>query len=126
MRDIDFLYGQAAKHGEAVGLFAQALLAGPLPWTRMRRVYKLLHLGTRYGSRRLEEACTRALDVDMSDVYRLQRMLEIAHPEVATPRRGKVVPLARFLRPVSQYALPLVARTSKPEGEDRDPGPDHA
>jgi hypothetical protein len=91
-----------------------------------RRVYKLLHLGTRYGSARLEVACTQALDADMTDVYRLERMLGIAHPEVATPRPGKIVPLARYLRPASQYALPLVARTSKPEGEDRDPRPDHA
>jgi transposase len=122
MRDVDFLYEQAARHGESVGLFAQALLAGPLPWTRMRRVYKLLDLGTRYGSVRLEHACARALDADMSNVYRLQRMLELAHPEIATARRGdKVIPLARYLRPASQYALPLVARPSKPEGEDRDP-----
>jgi len=126
MRDVDFLYAQAAKYGESVGLFAQALLAGPLPWTRMRRVYKLLALGTRYGSARLEEACTKALDADMADVHRLQRMLEIAHPEVTTSRRGKVIPLARYLRPASQYALPIVSRTSNPEGEDHDPGPDHA
>ena len=125
MRDIDFLHQQAAKHGEAVGLFAQALLAGPLPWTRMRRVYKLLHLGTRYGSARLEDACNRALDADMTDVRRLQRMLEIAHPELAAPRRGKIIPIPRYLRPASQYALPLVSRNPNPEGEDRDSGHDH-
>lgn len=125
MRDVDFLYAQAAKHGECVGLFAQALLAGPLPWTRMRRVYKLLALGTRYGSTRLEEVCARALDADMADVRRLQRMLEIAHPEVTASRRSNVIPLARYLRPASQYALPLVC-TTKPQGADDDHGHDRA
>jgi hypothetical protein len=125
MRDVDFLYKQAAKHGESVGLFAQALLAGPLPWARMRRVYKLLGLATRYGSTRLEEVCPRALDADMANVRRLQRMLEIAHPEVTASRRGNVIPLARYLRPSSQYALSLDRGTPKPRGETDDPGHDH-
>ncbi len=120
MRDVDFLHKQAAKHGEAAGRYAQALLEGPLPWTRMRRVYKLLGLGTRYGSARLDAVCARALDADMLDVYRLQRMLEIAHPEVTVSRRGNVVPLARYLRSPSQYALPHVHRASKPEGAEDD------
>jgi hypothetical protein len=38
MRDIAYLQGQATACGPAVGRFAAALLAGPLPWTRMRRV----------------------------------------------------------------------------------------
>lgn len=124
MRDLDFLHAQAAKYGEAVGLFAQALLAGPLPWTRMRRVYKLLGLGKRYGPDRLQEACRRALDADMLDVHRLQRMLEIAHPALAPTRRSNVVPLARYLRPASTYALPVVSSNPQPKGPDHDSGHD--
>jgi len=124
MRDLDFLHAQAAKYGEAVGLFAQALLAGPLPWTRMRRVYKLLGLGKRYGPDRLQEACRRALDADMLDVHRLQRMLEIAHPTLAPTRRSKVVLLARYLRPASTYALPVVSSNPQPKGPDHDSGHD--
>ena len=51
MRDIDFLRRRAAQHGEAVGDYADAILEGPLPWTRMRRVYALLGLCRRFGFR---------------------------------------------------------------------------
>lgn len=106
MRDLDFLKRQAGDHGPAVGRFASALLDGPLPWTRMRRVYALLGLAKKYGSARVDEACTVALEADMLDVKRLQRMLEaaqIAH----VPRIAPVIPIARHLRPKEQYRLPL-------------------
>jgi transposase len=118
LRDVDFLEQQARKHGEAVGHFAHALLDGPLPWTRMRRVYRLLGLAKRYGDARLEAACATALAVEMIDVHRLERMLQLSPPPTPTPPRAspKVIPLARFLRPPSQYALPLASREAeKPE-----------
>jgi transposase len=107
-RDTAFLRKKAAEHGEAVGKFAEALLAVPLPWTRMRLVYALLGLCRRFGDARVEETCARALAADMHDFHRLERMLKLAAP--AAPNdgtRGKVVPLARHLRPAAQYALPL-------------------
>lgn len=106
MRDLDFLKRRAAEHGEAVGRYAVALLDSPLPWTRMRTVYALLGLAKRYGDARLNEACATALDVDMIDVYRLRRLLERAAvaPTSAPPR---TLPLARFLRPAEQFALPF-------------------
>ena len=58
-----------------------------------------------------------ALAADMLDVHRLKRMLEqgIVAPPVAPPAR--VIPLARYLRPATQYALPL--RPAAPsEGEE--------
>ncbi len=118
LRDVVFLEQQARKHGEAVGRFAHALLEGPLPWTRMRRVYRLLGLAKRYGDARLETACATALAVEMIDVHRLERMLQLSPPPTPTPPRAspKVIPLARFLRPPSQYALPLASREAeKPE-----------
>jgi len=116
MRDIAFLERQAQKHGKAIGRFAQALLDAPLPWTRMRRVYALLGLAKRYGEARVEEACTTALAIEMFDVHRLERMLKLAPPPSPPPRAPNVIPLARFLRPSSQYALPLASReTEKPE-----------
>ena len=51
------------------------LLAGPLPWTRMRQVYALLGLVKRYGAARVEAACELALAAELFDVYRLRRML---------------------------------------------------
>ncbi len=117
LRDVDALRRQAASYGDAVGRLAAALLDGPLPWTRMRRVYALLGLARRYGAARVNDACTIALAADMLDVHRLKRMLALGQPVSATtPTR--VIPLGRFLRPASQYALPLpVADRSTAEGE---------
>lgn len=119
LRDVAFLEAQAKKHGESIGRFAHALLEGPLPWTRMRRAYALLGLVRRYGEQRVETACTTALAVEMFDVHRLERMLKLAPPPTPPPSSAaKVIPLARFLRPPSQYALPLASReTERPEKE---------
>jgi hypothetical protein len=104
-RDLDFLRRQAAGYGDAVGRFAAALLDGPLPWTRMRRVYALLGLGRKYGAARLDQTCHAALEADMLDVYRLRRMLEL--PSLSEPSTvpAALTATARFLRPKQQYAL---------------------
>ena len=105
-RDIAFLAGQAETQGEAIGRFARALLEGPLPWTRMRRVYALLGLVRRYGGTRVNTACERALANDMMNLKRLERMIQLGLelPDPAAPQ-NPALPPARFLRPVSQYAL---------------------
>lgn len=114
MRDMAFLQRAASSHGEAVGRFAAALLKGPLPWTRMRmrRVYALLGLCKRYGDERVEKTCQVALAAEMYEVHRLERMIKLAAPSPnPDPANSspKVIPLARHLRPASQYALPLGA-----------------
>jgi transposase len=107
LRDVQGLQRQAASHGEAVGRFAAALLDNPLPWTRMRRVYALLGLARRYGHARVNEACAIALAAEMYEVPRLKRMLEQGTAPSATTPPARLAS-ARFLRPASQYALPLV------------------
>src|SRR4029077_14170159 len=87
MRDVEFLARTAGEHGEAIGCYARALLAGPLPWTRMRQVYALLGLTKRYGDARVEQACASALAAEMLDVHRLTRMIKLATPSDATPGR---------------------------------------
>jgi transposase len=114
LRDIGYLAGKAAEHGPSVGRFATLLLEGDLPWTRMRQVYALIGLAKRYGSARLDEACAQALAVEMLDVHRLRRLLEIGPSHTAPPART-VLPFARHLRPASQYALPF---TRTKQGED--------
>ena len=113
MRDLAFLEAQAKKHCEMVGRFAHALLETPLPWTRMRQVYALLGLCKRYGDARVESACATALAVEMFDVHRLERMLKLAPPPTPPPSSPKVIPLARYLRSPSQYALPLASRETE-------------
>ena len=120
LRDIDFIGEQAALHGEEVGAFARALLAGPLPWTRMRRVYSVIGLCKRYGDGRVNEACAVARKVDMLDVRRLGRMLALASPAPppgsASPE--KVIAVSRFLRPSRHYVLtPAATRRNEKEGQ---------
>ena len=121
LRDIHFLKRQAERHGEHIGKWAAILLDGPLPWTRMRRVYALFSLVRKYGDQRVNDACAIALDFQMYDVRRLQRMLTnaTAAPAAPPPAKDKIIPLARYLRPASQYALPL-RPTSRPhtQGDD--------
>ena len=105
-RDLAFFEREAAKHGEAVGLYAKALLSGPLPWRRMRQAKRLLSLATKYGDTRLEETCAIALAAEMIDVHRLERMLVVAlKPSGEPAKSAAVIPIARYLRPPSQYAL---------------------
>lgn len=113
-RDSAFLVRQATSHGTAVGRFAEALLDVPLPWTRMRRVYALLGLAKKYGAERVERACALALDVEMIDVTRLRRLLELGREDLTLPpARDRSPAPSRFLRPTKQYALPLA-----PKGDD--------
>ena len=127
MRDVDFLKRQAERHGPYVGQLAAVILEGPLPWTRMRRVYALLGLVRKYGEARVDEVAATALAFEMHDIRRLQRMLaQGVRPSVSLPAASpKVIPLARYLRPASQYALPLASReipsanpTQGTEGEE--------
>lgn len=109
MRDIHRLEQMAAHHGPAVGTYATRLLEGPLPWTRMRRVYRLLGLVRRYGAERVEQACAQSLALDVVDITRVARMLDRAlesGPEAdrAPRREGNVIQL-RFARDPSEFRI---------------------
>ena len=105
MRDLDRLVTLARTHGPSVGLYAERLLGGPLPWTRMRQVYRLLGYARRYGAERVEAACARALEPDVIDVGLIGRMLERATEAGPSERRpvALVLPL-RFARPETAFA----------------------
>jgi hypothetical protein len=109
---------RAFRSLSAVLLLLVACSHGPLPWTRMRRVYALLGLVKRYGAARVDASCAVALQSEMHDVHRLERMLKRAVPP-PRPQVAQVIPLARYLRPASQYALPLASsEQASTEGED--------
>jgi transposase len=104
-RDVDKLQSIAAGHGEAIGLYAKALLDTPLPWTKMRQVYRLLGLVKKWGVDRVEQACARALEAEAVDVNLVGRMLERAR-EAAEPERrpeSNVVE-GRFARDPSEFS----------------------
>ena len=76
MRDLNALQRKAAAHGTHVGTYATAVLEQrPLPWTKMRQVYRLLGLVRRHGAEAVEDACRRALDAEVIDVGLIERIL---------------------------------------------------
>ena len=107
MRSPDYLRRKCAELGEAVGVFADQLLGGPLPWAKMRQAQKLLRLGERYTASRLDSACRKALAVDLIDVRRLERILIEALEEeaVTSPVMAVASPPGRFARHGSVFAV---------------------
>jgi hypothetical protein len=105
MRDLDRLTRMAAGHGPAIGAFAAALLAHPLPWTKMRQVYALLGLVNKWGDQRVDAACASALAHEAINVGLIGRMLERATERATTtPPPPGVVVTARFARDPAQFA----------------------
>lgn len=107
MRWPDFYRKRAGEIGPEVGKFADQLLSGEFPWSRLRQAQKLLRLAERYGPQRLEAACRRALQFDLIDVHRVARILEQALEQQSTPQPicGRQLPLEpKFLRPAEHFA----------------------
>ncbi|MGO8871305.1 MAG: IS21 family transposase [Acidimicrobiales bacterium] len=104
-RDVASLQRQAAEVGPAVGRYAEALLDFPLPWTKMRQVYRLLGLAKKWGSVRLDTACARALEAEAVDVNLVALMLERAREDTPTEEGyDPVVIQGRFARDPSEFA----------------------
>jgi hypothetical protein len=106
MRDLDRLRRLAAGHGPAIGAFAAALLAHPLPWTKMRQAYALLGLVNKWGDQRVDAACASALEHEAINVGLIGRMLERAteNARPAQPPQPGVVVAARFARDPGEFA----------------------
>ena len=84
--------------------FADRLFDGPLPWARIRQGHKLLRLGERYTARRLDAACHRALDIDLIDVRRVERILVQAPEQETLPEVPMALTTGRFARPGSVFS----------------------
>jgi transposase len=104
LRSPNYLRRQSAELGEAIGAFADKLLSGPVPWSKMRQAYKLLRLGEKYTPARLNAACEKALAVDLIDVRRLENILVEALEEEAMPVMAVPAPPGRFARPGNVFA----------------------
>lgn len=103
MRDLDALQRKASAHGPHVGAYAAALLAHPLPWTKMRQVYRLLGLIRRHGAEPVDNACRRALDAEAVNVGLIDRMLTRDHqPEASVGPPGAA---SRFVRDTADFAV---------------------
>ncbi len=104
MRDLDRLIATAAGHGPNIGTYAQRLLDDPLPWTRMRAVYRLLGLVRRYGPGPVDTACSRALDLDVVSVSKVSSMLAKAAENQPTTLPTPGPATGRFARDPAEYA----------------------
>ena len=94
----------ARTHGPEVGTYAQRLLDDPLPWTRMRQVYRLLALARRYGDEPVNTACARALALDVLNVTKIASMLERASENTPPPPPPPLAPsAARFARDPAEF-----------------------
>jgi transposase len=113
MRSCTYQIEQARGQGEACHQFMKELLSGDFPWARLRQAQKLLRLAQRYGRQRIEQACQRALDFDLIDVNRVERMVlqALAYEEKSGPRQIPLPLSARFQRPASYFT-----RKEKPYG----------
>lgn len=117
LRSVDALVVKAKLKGDHVGLYAERLLGGPLPWTRMRQAYALLRLGDKYGDGRVEAVCKSALAFDVIDVARIAGMLKNAtKPASPTPPDDGKLPqltLPRFARPETHFETRKVAKNEE-------------
>ena len=105
MRDLDRLIAAARRHGPNVGIYAERLLDDPLPWTRMRAVYRLLGLARRYGDDAVNTACDTALQVDVVSVTKIASMLERGTAGAPAPApRPAAATATRFARDPGEYA----------------------
>lgn len=119
LRSVDGLLARARGKGAHVGLYAERLLGGPLPWARMRQAYALLRLCEKFGDGRVEAVCQSALAFDVVDVVRITRMLKKAMPPTSpVGDAGKVVQLSppRFARPETHFQTRPVTTTTTTEG----------
>ena len=105
MRDLDALRRKASAHGEHVGAYAAALLEHPLPWTKMRQVYRLLGLVRRHGADRVEVACRRALEAEAVNVGLIDRMLTRGLDGKQPPAAHQPGTATRFVRDTTEFAV---------------------
>jgi transposase len=105
MRDLNALQRKAAAHGTHVGTYAAAVLEHPLPWTKMRQVYRLLGLVRRHGAEAVDDACRRALDAEVIDVGLIERILTRGGGEQLPLMPKPAGAASRFVRESSDFAI---------------------
>ena len=121
LRDLTTLIATCTAHGPNIGIYAERILDDPLPWTRMRTVYRLQGLVRRYGADRVERACSLSLDLDVVSVTKIASMLERA-TENATPPLPRAVGQSstRFTRDPSEFTFTPTVLTVVPNTDSQE------
>lgn len=117
LRDVTRLIATCTAAGPHIGIYAQRILDDPLPWTRMRTVYRLQHLVRRYGADRVDQACSLSLDLDVVSVNKIASMLERA-TENSTPALPQAAgqTATRFTRSPSEFTTTTTSLTVVTDG----------
>ncbi|MFQ5944621.1 MAG: hypothetical protein ACE5JF_13820, partial [Anaerolineales bacterium] len=108
-RDPDRMIREAQKHGTHLGHFMAALLAGSFPWAKLRQAQRLQRLGKKYGSRRVDQACRRALAFELINVKRVEQIIRNDLDQFDLPNQSRGAtqvihfPL-RFERPAHSFS----------------------
>jgi len=123
LRSPNHLRRRGAELGKSVGAFADKLLGGPTPWSKMRQAFKLLRLGDKYTPLRLNSACEKALSVDLIDVRRVERILMEALEQEALPAAAAMAPPpGRYARPGNVFAIANPNGNRGGDRQDNHPG----
>lgn len=119
LRDVTSLIAKCTTHGPNIGTYAERILDDPLPWTRIRSVYRLHGLVRRYGAERVEQACSLSLDLDVVSVIKIASMLERA-TEKTSPELPKAVGhhAPRFSRDPSEFSTTATTPTLSVVGDN--------
>lgn len=120
LRDTQALLRRAQSYGASVAQMAQRLLDGPLPWSRVRHVYRLLGLCKSWGGAAVDGACRQLLALDLADVTRVERIVAKGlHDRPVPPpppaAGARVIPL-RYARTAAEFAV----RRQANQGDDHD------
>lgn len=116
LRDLARLIATCAGHGPNIGIYAERLLDDPLPWTRMRAVYRLLGLVRRYGADPVDTACSRALDLEVVSVTKIASMLERATEDTLPLLPTGTTSGGRFARTPAEFTTRATTSTAAATG----------
>ena len=122
MRNITAQLEVCDRHGPNIGIYVARLVDDPLPWSRMRSVYALIGLVSRYGPNPVDTACATALALDVISVPKIGSMLARA-TEKSTPALPAAAGQSptRFSRDPAEYATtptPLTLITTDTDSQD--------
>lgn len=122
MRDLTRLIATCAAHGPHIGIYAERILDDPLPWTRMRTVYRLQGLVRRYGADRVERACSLSPDLDVFSVNKIASMLKRATdntaPELPRAVGQQITRFTRSPREFNTTTTSLTIVTDEPTAQE--------
>lgn len=99
MKSCTYHIERAEKVGFYCGQFMERLLSGVFPWQNLRQAQKLIRDAERYGFKRMEQACQRAVGFDLISAYRVEDIIKHSmqnRQDESMP--GKVMKPAKFTR----------------------------